>query len=278
MRRVKKTKRPTEDWVRAKVQQITLAVGVTKENFEQARQVVKLRTHNAIHLEMSRYESGMAPNIRRQQQSAGIFRYSSVGKAWANEFEFQSRKLQSFGVKVVDEVFERIFQDGFVQAAAYWDLGTNIGWVPLANRPLAPTSEMSPIEAEHWVTNLLLFLGASGATTTQYSQDGGVDCQADDYVAQVKHLSKPVSVGAIREIFAVGVAKGKTPLMFSKSGFTAAAIDFAIEYHVLLFSYLPLLRGHTKTSNKALEMGLTIVPEVPVEGLRRAEKRDRPRR
>ena len=278
MRRVKKTNLPTEEWVSSLVQTNVLNVGVTRNNFEEAKRVVIHNTRNDIISQMSRYEHGKTPEIIRAQRSVGIFKSRSVALAWQEKFELQERTLQSFAIREIDEVFDKISRDGFIQAAAYWDLEPKSQWAPLANRPLAPKAEMSPREAEHWVTNLLLFLGASGATTTQYSQDGGVDCQSDDYVAQVKHLSKPVSVGTVREIFAVGVAKGKTPLLFSKGGFTSAAIDFAIEYHVLLFSYLPLLRGHTKTSNKALENGLARVPEVPVEGVRRAEKIKRPRR
>jgi hypothetical protein len=209
--------------------------------------------------------------------SRTLFQNRKVRLAWEEGFDNHTNHLKAFAIRAVDELFEKISQDGFTQASAYWDIEPTSHWTPLANKPLAPNAEMSPIEAEHWVTNLLLYLGASGAKTTQYSQDGGIDCLADKYVAQVKHLSKPVSVGAVREIFAVGISKGKTPILFSKSGFTSAAVDFAIEYHVLLLSYLPLLRGHTKTSNKALEMGLAVVPEVPAEGLRRAEKIRRPR-
>lgn len=278
MRRVKKTKLPTEEWVSSLVQTNILNIGVTRNNFEEAKRVVIHNTRNDINLQMSRYASGKKSSIIRDQRTAGIFKGRSVALAWQEKFDSLNRKLQSFAIREIDEVFDKISRDGFIQSAAYWDLEPRSQWTPLANRPLAPNAEMSPVDAEHWVTNLLLFLGASGAMTTQYSQDGGVDCQSDNYVAQVKHLSKPVSVGAIREIFAVGVAKGKTPLLFSKSGFTSAAVDFAIEYHVLLFSYLPLLRGHSKTSTKALEMGLGTVPEVPVESLRRAEKRDRTRR
>lgn len=277
MRRVKKTNLPTEEWVSSLVQTTVLNIGVTRNNFEQAKRVVIHNTRNDIISQMSRYESGKSSSIIRAQRSAGIFKSRAVALAWQEKFELQTRRLQSFAILEIDKVFDKISRDGFIQAAAYWDFEPKSQWAPLANRPLAPTAEMSPRDAEHWVTNLLLFLGASGATTTQYSQDGGVDCHSDDYVAQVKHLSKPVSVGAVREIFAVGIAKGKTPILFSKSGFTSAAVDFAIEYHVLLLSYLPLLRGHTKTSNKALEMGLAVVPEVPAEGLRRAEKIRRPR-
>jgi hypothetical protein len=273
--RARKTKKPTEEWVIARVQTNTINIGVTKNNFEDAKRIVKINTCNEINLEMQRYSSGKERSIQRDQRRAGLFQNRKVRLAWEEGFDNHTNQLKAFAIRAVDELFEKISQDGFTKASAYWDIEPTSRWTPLANKPLAPNAEMSPIEAEHWVTNLLLYLGASGAKTTQYSQDGGIDCLADKYVAQVKHLSKPVSVGAIREIFAVGVSKGKTPLIFSKSGFTSAAIDFAIEYHVLLFAYLPLLRGLTKTSRLALEKGLMTEPEVPSEGLRRIEKRDR---
>lgn len=99
--------------------------------------------------------------------------------------------------------------------------------------------------AESFATNAMLYLGASGAKTTTFTRDGGVDCISDEFAVQVKHLSSKVGVATVREIIAVAQFASRQPAIFSKSGFTRGALELAVQHDVLLFTYLPFFRQRT---------------------------------
>lgn len=129
-------------------------------------------------------------------------------------------------------------------------------WSPLGPRPIAPNGELTPREAELYVTAYMKFYGATGVAETRYSRDGGIDAESDIFVAQVKHQSSRVGVKAIRETYAVAVAKGKTPLFFTKVGFSKEATLFANEVGMSLFTYLPHLKAENSLARRYLKHGM----------------------
>jgi hypothetical protein len=222
------------------------------------------------------YRIEQSRKIDYQAGRAGLFGGGAVRRSWEVKFSNIDRDLRKFASEAVEEIFSAILADGFETSAAYWNGIAAESWTPLALRPLAPTLEMSPRQAEEFATQLLLFLGAAGAKTTRFSQDGGADCISDKYADQVKHLSKAVGVSTVRETFAVGISRSKTPVIFSKSGFTSGALDFAIDYGVLLFTYLPLLKGESSLARHALANGMEKAPPEQDEDSKRREKRQKP--
>jgi hypothetical protein len=130
-------------------------------------------------------------------------------------------------------------------------------WQPLAAPPTEELQNLTPEEAEHACRQFLLFLGATGAEVTRFSRDGGVDVEADLYVAQVKHQEGAVGVKVVREIAGVARSRKKTPIVFAKRNYTDDARKFADDGGVLLFAYLPSLRAYSSEAKRALEEGLT---------------------
>lgn len=114
-------------------------------------------------------------------------------------------------------------------------------WLPIGPKPSPYASELTPSQAEEYVQAWMLFLGASGARVTQYSQDGGIDVECDNWVAQVKHYTSPVSVQPVREIFGVATSISKRAIFFALTGFTKDAKNFADENQIPLFQYDPVI-------------------------------------
>lgn len=132
-------------------------------------------------------------------------------------------------------------------------------WKPLATRPNPPLMTITPREAEVHCCQVMLFYGAEGAQVTQYSQDGGIDVVAKNFIAQVKHQEAPVGVKVVRETFGVAEQEGKVGIVFGKNGFTNDGITFATQNGILLISYGREIESWTVATNKALTQGLTSV-------------------
>lgn len=245
-----------EAWVMAQARVIVIGLGVQSEYFEQYKVQALAILNNKVTDAMTVYRRQTSSAFTYQLNRAGFFGYSSVKTRWELIYKNKHLELKSFAEKAINSIFEELEKSAVVENSAYWSLQPKEHWKPLVTRPQAPTAAMTPVEAEHFIVQLMLYLGAKGSTLTQYSQDGGVDCESEIFVAQVKHHNKPIGVSAVREIFAVGVSKSKVPIVFSKSGFTQGAIKFAIENQILLYSYLPLLKGETLMSNVMLEHGM----------------------
>lgn len=129
-------------------------------------------------------------------------------------------------------------------------------WKPYAVLAEPPLITITPREAEIHCCQLMLYLGAKGSTITEYSQDGGVDVNSDDFVAQVKHQAAPVGVKVVRETLGVAAHLKKAAIVFAKSGFTNEAITFATQNNVLLFQYSNGIESWTVLSNHAVKNGL----------------------
>jgi hypothetical protein len=169
----------------------------------------------------------------------------------------------------IDEKFQRkITQLGFEEASETtslkeWQSRIGSRWVVLAAMPEPPLMTMTPREAEFYCSHLMLFYGAKGSQTTQYSQDGGIDVVSDNFVAQVKHQESPVGVKVVRETFGVSSQEKKLAIVFAKTGFTNDAISFATQNGVLLISYVRGPTSWTVATNKALKNGLmSVLPDA----------------
>jgi hypothetical protein len=129
-------------------------------------------------------------------------------------------------------------------------------WQPLGPRPIVQSVELTPREAEIYVTAYLKFYGATGVAETRYAKDGGIDVESDLFAGQVKHQQANVGVKAVRELYAVASLKGKKPMFFAKSGFSKDAIEFANKVGMCLFIYLPHLQATNAHARYYIERGM----------------------
>lgn len=119
----------------------------------------------------------------------------------------------------------------------------------------------SPRDYEIFCAGWVEHLGGQNVRVTQQSSDGGIDIISDNEVAQVKLHGTPVSVQPIRELFGVAQSLSKTPLFFTSTGYTQAAITFAEANDIFLFIADPVkedLRGITEISRALKRTGLTL--------------------
>ncbi len=119
----------------------------------------------------------------------------------------------------------------------------------------------SPRDYEIFCAGWVEYLGGENVRVTQQSADGGIDIVSDNEVAQVKLHGSPVSVQPIRELFGVSQSVSKTPLFFTSTGYTQAAITFAEANDVFLFIADPVnedLKGVTEISRALKRTGLTL--------------------
>lgn len=153
-------------------------------------------------------------------------------------------------------VQKKLFQAGESAEPTEWAEAVDFRWNPLGPLPALPEREMTPIEAEDYVKRCVLYLGDSGAETTRYVDDGGVDVISDNYAIQVKHQMAKIGPEVVRSIFGVATAMGKIAAVFVRSGFTKSAISFADENGILLFTYEPSVKAHSEKASEALQKGL----------------------
>lgn len=137
-----------------------------------------------------------------------------------------------------------------------WANSVSNRWQPLAPRPALPARDLSPGEAEEYVTQLMKYFGLPGVQKTRQSRDGGIDVESELLVAQVKHQVAPVGVKVVRELYGVASHRGKSAAVFTKTGFTREAVEFANETGVFLFTYIPELGGATELTRRILRDGL----------------------
>jgi len=154
-------------------------------------------------------------------------------------------------------------EDSVKTSLKEWQRRIGNRWVVLAAKPEPPLITMTPREAEFYCSHLMLFYGAKGSKTTQYSQDGGIDVVSEHFVAQVKHQESPVGVKVVRETFGVSSQEKKLAIVFAKTAFTNDAISFATQNGVLLISYGRGLSSWTVATNKALKNGfMSVLPDA----------------
>lgn len=155
--------------------------------------------------------------------------------------------------RLVDETLSRIGQSS---DRAEWSKAVGGKWQPNAPLPFLPSREITPREAEEHIRRVVQFLGDARVETTRFAQDGGIDVLSEYLACQVKHTASPVGVKVVRETFGVALSLDKAAAVFSKSGFTTSAKEFAENNGVALISYFPQLQGHSQQGSSFLLLGI----------------------
>ncbi|QGU28194.1 restriction endonuclease [Microbacterium oryzae] len=180
----------------------------------------------------------------------------------ATEFEFKE-KTQDKALSNRESILERfgerelklaLLREGDIRAKARADADRherllergNIGLIgkptkPDVERAAAPAAQPYGVAhegAEALCAAWMRHLGVADAAVTRFSRDGGIDVDSLNFVAQVKNYSKKyVSVKEVRELFGVAKHCGKFPLLFTSSGLTTDAQDFASSASIATFRY-----------------------------------------
>ncbi|MCB5275483.1 hypothetical protein BJG92_03034 [Arthrobacter sp. SO5] len=142
-------------------------------------------------------------------------------------------------------------------ASATVDRG-DLLWDSQGGRP-EPMATCSPRQAEYLAKAWMEYLGATGCKVSQATRDGGVDVDSKHFVGEVKHHAVPVSPGIVRQIVGVASMEGKIPVVFSRSGYSAAALEVGRRGDAALFTYSfeqGTLRAASPQGEKALKLGL----------------------
>jgi hypothetical protein len=91
--------------------------------------------------------------------------------------------------------------------------------------------------AEVKVAGWLVERGERGVAVTPSSHDLGIDVNTDGLVVQVNHWKGNVGAPHVRQIVGAAMPSGKQPVLFTRSGFTRDALEFAEQAGVGLFTY-----------------------------------------
>ena len=91
-------------------------------------------------------------------------------------------------------------------------------------------------QAEALATWHMQSLGFDDAKMTPPGADGGLDVRATDAVAQVKHYATPIGAPVIQQLRGAAHGQGAA-LFYSMSGYTKAAVEYANDAAVALFTY-----------------------------------------
>jgi len=120
-----------------------------------------------------------------------------------------------------------------------------------SERPAPQPYGVSHAGAESLAAWWMRWMGLDGAQVTQLSNDGGIDVEQAEWVAQVKNYSRGNNVARpeVQNIYGVAMAESKRPMIFTSSGYSAGVIEFADRVGAALFVY-PAERGEITASNK----------------------------
>jgi hypothetical protein len=91
-------------------------------------------------------------------------------------------------------------------------------------------------QAEALATWHMQKLGFEDAAMTPPGADGGLDVRATNAVAQVKHYATPIGAPVIQQLRGAAHGQGAA-LFYSLSGYTKAAVEYANDAAVALFTY-----------------------------------------
>jgi HJR/Mrr/RecB family endonuclease len=169
----------------------------------------------------------------------------SLQMVWMKKDEEYKTVLKVLKNQFISELLPLIKSASVSENPKDWRLLANNCWQPLARYPKIGNKDISPRDAEHYCGEFLKYMGAEGVEVTKASKDGGLDVISSKFVGQVKHLHSKVGVKAMRELLGASLMTGKQSIMFSKSGFTQEALDFAIANQILLYSYAPRFEPET---------------------------------
>lgn len=152
-------------------------------------------------------------------------------------------------------------ENKFIDSPASNDKNNSFQAAEITNSAPKKMERFSPRDYEIFCAGWVEYLGGKNVRVTQQSSDGGIDIISENEVAQVKLHGSPVSVQPIRELFGVAQSLSKTPLFFTSTGYTQAAITFAEANDIFLFIADPVkedLRGVTEISKALKRTGLTL--------------------
>lgn len=180
-----------------------------------------------------------ASRVRESWKAAEARELTALKALWSS---FLPDNLDESGRSRANEEWswvERHFRD--VSGEALYDAEEADREVRWMNRP-NPAPEPQPYGvshegAEHLVAAWMRHLGVRDAHVTSYSQDGGIDVESVEYVAQVKNYVGAVSVKEIRELHGVATADGKRALMFTSGTVTQEGRIFAKRVGIALIGY-----------------------------------------
>ena len=128
-------------------------------------------------------------------------------------------------------------------AAAYADVEGMVAFAtanstqPVSRSALEPRPIRTFVDAEDAARDYMVWLGYVDATPTSAGRDGGIDVVAQGAVAQVKAHVKPVGAPDVQQLYGVALSMSSRPLFFALSGYTPAAVSFAAENGVCLFTF-----------------------------------------
>jgi|LakMenE01Jun11ns_1017448.scaffolds.fasta_scaffold9825565_2 HJR/Mrr/RecB family endonuclease len=239
---------------------------LTEKNYRFVRDLIQVQIIR-LAIDASNIESKKDDLLRLALYESRDYGLKLYGRASSNPYATarsidsaakDTHALKALTIELVEEAIADLKEFSDIEGdLEFWQLRLAGKWIPLAPKPKKANPEMSPLEAEEYACQFLLFYGAEGARVTRYSQDGGIDVESHQLVAQVKHQKAPIGVKVIRETFAVAIAKNKAAVVFGKSGFTSEARRFATENDILLFSYYPTHEGYTSKASKVLVTGFS---------------------
>lgn len=107
----------------------------------------------------------------------------------------------------------------------------------------------TPYDAEVNAATQMRAMGFPDATVTAAGADGGIDVHAANAVAQVKLHGKPTGRPDLQRLYgARGGNHAKAMLFFTLAGYTAAAVEYADQVEMALFTYA--LDGTVSASNR----------------------------
>lgn len=90
-------------------------------------------------------------------------------------------------------------------------------------------------DAEVATARWLRRAGCRRVSLTGGSADGGIDVITAAWAIQVKHTSKRVGRPAVQQLVGAALSLDRAPALFSTSGFSAPAVEYATDHHVALF-------------------------------------------
>lgn len=95
----------------------------------------------------------------------------------------------------------------------------------------------NPREAEEIACHWLRYFGFDDVQLTPEGNDGGVDIEGKQVVAQVKAEMKPVGRPYLQALYGIASLDSKQAIFFALSGFTPHAIEWAEKAAIALFCF-----------------------------------------
>jgi hypothetical protein len=92
-------------------------------------------------------------------------------------------------------------------------------------------------DAEFLAMEWMVYFGFEDAFVTNPGQDGGIDVDSSEALAQVKFQALPVGRPVVQQLLGVASLQNKLAFFFSSSGYSSSAVEFADEADISLFEF-----------------------------------------